>query len=141
MRLNLERARPSIADVDNSRILPRPLQHSLAACGQPLQMHARGFVRTVLTPHHAEDAEFGERGLAFSEKLLDLFVFVGSQAVLPEGLRRKSRSQGSGHGEALLSHFRGRVGRELWGCHEKIPGHKLPLKSIRGLPSGKISPR
>jgi len=29
-------------------------------------------------------------GFALPEKLFDLFVFVGSEAVLPEGLRRKT---------------------------------------------------
>ena len=111
MRLNLERACPAVTDVDNSSILPRSLQHSLAARGQPLQMYARGFIGTVLAPHHAEDAEFGERGLASSEEFFDILVLVGREAMLSEGLRGKNRSQGSGHGEILLSHLERRLCR------------------------------
>src|ERR1022692_5067888 len=67
----------------------------------------------MLAPHHAEDAKFGERRLASAEQVLDLFVLVGSKAVLPEGLRREGRSHGSGHGEVLLSHLAGRLGRAI----------------------------
>jgi hypothetical protein len=45
----------------------------------------------VLAPHHAEDPEFGERGLAVPQKLFNLFVFAGSEAVLPDDLGRKGR--------------------------------------------------
>jgi hypothetical protein len=69
-------------------------------------MYARRFIRAVLAPHHAEDAEFGECRLALAEKLLDLLVFFGREAVLPESLRRKGRGQRGSHGELLLSHFR-----------------------------------
>ncbi len=101
MRLDLEGAGPAVADVDDAGVLARPLQHALAARGQALQVHARRFVGAVLAPHHAEDAEFGERGLAPAEQLLDLLVFVGREAVLPEGFRGKGRGQGSGHGKSF----------------------------------------
>jgi hypothetical protein len=74
-------------------------------------MDARRFVGAMLAPHHAEDAEFGKRGLTLSEKVLDLFVLVGSESVLPEGFRRNGRGYGDGHGETLLSHLAGRLGR------------------------------
>src|ERR1700690_421097 len=64
-------------------------------------MNARRFIGAVLAPHHAEDAEFGDRGLAVAEKLLDLLVFLGREAVLPENLRRKGRSQRGGHGRSF----------------------------------------
>ena len=57
VRLDLERAGPAVADVDDAGVLARPLHHQLAARGQPLQMHARRFVGAVLAPHHAEDAQ------------------------------------------------------------------------------------
>src|SRR5580658_1460361 len=113
VRLDLESAGPAVADVDDPGVLARPLQHALAARGQPLQVHARRFVGTMLAPHHAEYPKFGQRGLAVSQKLLDLFVLIGSKAVLPEGLRRKSRSHGGGHGETLLSHLARRLGRAI----------------------------
>ncbi len=69
VRFDLERAGPAVADVDDAGVLSRALQDELAARGQPLQVHARGFVGAVLAPHHAEDAEFGQGGLASAEKL------------------------------------------------------------------------
>ena len=50
-------------------------------------MYSRRFVGAMFAPHHAEDAEFGERGFASAEKVSDLLVFVGREAVLPERLR------------------------------------------------------
>src|SRR3984957_14931497 len=112
VRFDFERAGPAVADVDDAGVLPRSLHHQLAAGGQALQVHARRFVGTVLAPHHAEDAEFGQRGLAVAQKLLDFFVLVRRKPVLPEDFRSGRRSQGSGHEEPLLSHFGAREGRK-----------------------------
>ena len=60
MRLNLERASPAVADVDNPCILSRPLKHATAMRRQPLQMDPRGFVRAVFAPHHTENSELSE---------------------------------------------------------------------------------
>ena len=103
---DLEGASPAVSDIDNARVLSRTLQHSLAARGQAFQVHARRFVGTVLAPHDAEDAEFGEGGLSMPEKLFDLFVLIRSKAVLPDDVQRKGRGDGSCHGEILLSHLR-----------------------------------
>jgi hypothetical protein len=111
VRLDFESTGPTVSDIDDAGIFSRSLQDALAARGQPLQMDARGFVGTMFAPHHAEDAELGERWFAFSKKLLDLFVFVRSKAVLPEGLRRKGMGYRGSHGEALLSHLAGPLGR------------------------------
>jgi hypothetical protein len=44
--------------------------------------------------------------------------------VLPESLRREGRSHGGGHGESLLSHLRGRLGRATTTlCHQGFAGH------------------
>ena len=67
MRFDFEGACPAIADVDNARILARSLQDKLATRRQPLQVNARRFVRTMLAPHHAENAEFGQGRLAIAE--------------------------------------------------------------------------
>src|ERR1700722_13514897 len=101
VRLDLESAGPAVANVDDAGVLSWPLQHDLAARGQALQMDARRLVGAVLAPHHAEDPQFGQRWLAPAEKLLDLLVLVRGEAVLPEGLRRKGRGQGSGHGKSF----------------------------------------
>src|SRR5271170_7282751 len=116
VRLDLEGARPAVANVDDAGILPRTLQNALAPRRQAPQVNPRRLVGTVLAPHHAEYAEFRQRGLALSKKLLDPLVFVESEAMLPEGLRRESRSHGGGHGGTLLSHLAGRLGRANF-CH------------------------
>ena len=97
----LEGAGPAVANVDDSRVLSGPLQHALAARRQSLQMNARRLVGAMLAPHHTENAEFGDRWLAPAEQLLDFFVLIRSQAVLPDSLRRKGRGQGSGHGKSF----------------------------------------
>src|ERR1700693_4695251 len=113
MRLDFESAGPAITDVDNAGVLTRPLQHTAAACGQAFQVHARGFVGAVLAPHHAEDAKLGKRWLASAEKLLDLFVLIEREAMLPEGFRSKCKCRGRGHGRVnLLSHFGAQEDRE-----------------------------
>ena len=68
MRFDLEGACPSIADVDDAGILPGPLHHQFAARRQPFQMHARRFIRAVLAPHHAENAQLGEGGFASAQQ-------------------------------------------------------------------------
>src|SRR5208283_2008393 len=89
VRFDLESASPAVANVDDARVLARSLQHALAARGQPLQVHSRRFVRAMFAPHDAEDSQLGQRRLAVTQELLDFFVLVGSQSVLPESLRRK----------------------------------------------------
>src|SRR5260370_18747646 len=88
VRLDFERAGPAVADVNDAGIFPRPLHDQLTARGQTPQVNARRLIRTVLAPHHAEDAEFGPRGFASAEQLLDFFEFFRSEAVLPDHLRR-----------------------------------------------------
>ena len=105
VRFDLERAGPAVADVDDAGVLSRALHDALAARGQPLQVDARGFVGAVLAPHHAEDAEFGQGGLASAQKLADFLVFVERESVLPDGFRGKGRGQRGRHGGVLLSHF------------------------------------
>src|ERR1022692_594788 len=105
VRFDLEGAGPSISYVDDARVLARPLHDASAAGGQPLQMYAGRLVGAVLAPHHAENAEFGDSGLTSAEKLFDLLVLFGREAVLPDDLRSDDKSRGSGHGEILLSHL------------------------------------
>src|SRR5271157_648281 len=94
VRFDFEGAGPALADVNDAGILARSLQDTLAARRQPFQMYARGLVGTVLAPHHAEDAEFGERGLAAAEKLPDLVEFIGREAVLAQDFRGNGHQRG-----------------------------------------------
>jgi len=97
VRLDLESARPTIADINDASIFPWPLHNQLAACGQTFQVNARRLIGAVLAPHHAENSEFGPRGLASAEKLLDFFEFFRSEAVLPDHLRRNGSNRRGGH--------------------------------------------
>ena len=104
MRFDLECARPSIANIDDASILPGTLNHELAAGRQSFQVHTRRLVRTMLTPHHAENSELGDGRLASAQKPFDFLVLVRSDSVLPDDFRGDGRGQGRGHGEYLLSH-------------------------------------
>ena len=59
--LDLEGAGPAVAHVDDAGVFARPLDDAVALGGQTLEMDAAGLVGAVLAPHHAVDAEFGER--------------------------------------------------------------------------------
>ena len=80
VRLDLENRRQPVADVDRAGILARPLQDAAARGGQRPQVHARALVAAVLGPHHREDAELGEVGLA-AHQLADAVVLLGGDAV------------------------------------------------------------
>src|SRR5260370_26100586 len=104
VRFDLERASPTVADIDDAGVLARPLDHQLAACGQAFQMYARRLVRAVLAPHHAEDTELGERRLA-AERVLDALVLIRRNAVIGDDFRSNRDGPRSGHRRmSLLSH-------------------------------------
>ena len=58
--LHLEHGGEPVADVDHARVLARSVDHPRRLRRQLLQPDARGFVRAMLRPHHAEHAEFGQ---------------------------------------------------------------------------------
>src|SRR5208282_3182322 len=105
VRFDFEGAGPSIANVDDARVLARPLYNAPAARGQAFQMHAGRFIGAMLAPHHAENSQFGDGRLTPAEKLLDLLVFFRREAVLADNFWGDGKSRGSGHEEALLSHL------------------------------------
>src|ERR1700674_5778799 len=127
MRLDFECAGPAVADVNDSGILPRPLHHQLAAGRQALQVNARRLIRTVLAPHHAEDAKFGPRGLASAEQLLDFFEFIRSEAVLPDHLRRNSNTDRRGGHQGIFIVASPPIFR-MWILTKSVwSGHSCPL--------------
>src|SRR5581483_1067784 len=107
MRFDLEGAGPAIANVDDAGILPRALHNQFAASWQPLEMNSRRFIRAVLAPHHAENAQLGERGFASTQQALDFVVLIGSQAVLPNELRGDVQS-------CRRSHWVGKLYCRIW---------------------------
>ncbi len=62
--LDLEHGGLAVADIDDAGILARPADDARPCGRQAPQPFARGFVGAVLAPHHREDAELGEVGLA-----------------------------------------------------------------------------
>ena len=80
VRLDLENGRQPVADIDGAGVLARSLQHAAARGRQRLQVDARALVAAVLGPHHREDAELGEVGLA-AHQLADAVVLIGGDAV------------------------------------------------------------
>jgi hypothetical protein len=57
VRFDLERDRGAVAEVEDSRVLARPLEHALARRGEPLQERGGVFVAAVLRPEEGEDRE------------------------------------------------------------------------------------
>ena len=84
--LDLEGAGPAVAHVDDAGVLTRPLHHAFAFGGEPLEVHAAGFVGAMFAPHDAVNAEFGERGDAAQCGLYPA-VLIRGDAVLGQQLR------------------------------------------------------
>jgi len=57
VRLDLERDRGAVAEVENSRIFARPLEHALARRGESLQEGGGVLVAAVLRPEERKDRE------------------------------------------------------------------------------------
>src|SRR5581483_6829084 len=72
VRLDLERHRRAFPEVEDAGVLARPLQHALAAGGQPLQKRRRVLVPAVLRPEEREDRELEVVRVA-PEELVDPF--------------------------------------------------------------------
>jgi hypothetical protein len=70
VRLDLERHRLAVAEVDDAGVLARPLQNALARRRQALQERRRVLVAAVLRPEQREDRELEVVRLS-PEKALD----------------------------------------------------------------------
>src|SRR5262245_3695000 len=84
VRLDFEDRCEAIADIHGAGVLTGPLQHLRTLCGERPQVHTRALVTAVLRPHHREDAEFGQIGLA-PEEFHDALVLVALEAVAFDG--------------------------------------------------------
>src|SRR5262249_38919474 len=102
VRFDFEGAGPAIADVDDAGIFSGSLHYALAPRGKPLQVHARRLVRAVLAPHHTENTQLGQRGLA-TKQVEDFLVLVRRNAVIADNFGR------NGSGGSILRHARGTV--------------------------------
>src|SRR6185503_15794992 len=88
--------RPSFADIDDSRVLARSLQHALAAGRQAFQMNTRRLVGAVLTPHHAEDSELGKGGFT-PKQGFDALEFLRRDSVATQYFGSNCRDRRGGH--------------------------------------------
>src|ERR1700758_2346572 len=69
----------------------------------------------MLAPHHAENAEFGKRGCASAQQLLDLGVLLGREPMLPDEFRSDGWILGLGHGWKLYCRMKkGRCSLSRW---------------------------
>ena len=66
--LDLERDREPVAEVEDARVLARPLQHALAVARQPPQQERRVLVAAVLRPEEREDRELEVVRLALEQR-------------------------------------------------------------------------
>jgi hypothetical protein len=57
VRLDLERDRRPVAEVEDARVLARPLEDALACRRQPFEERRRVLVAAVLRPEEGEDRE------------------------------------------------------------------------------------
>ena len=78
--LHLEHAGVAIADVDDARILARPLDDPWRRGRQAPQMLSRRFVRALLVPHRRDDAQL-RKAWGAADEGDECGVFVGLQAV------------------------------------------------------------
>ncbi len=118
MRFHLEDAGLAIVDIDDAGVFARAADDARAGHRELAQMFARGFVRAVLRPHDAENAELDIVRLA-AETVEDDLVFVRLQAIFG-GL--------FGHG----FHFGGGLGAH--GAHIGDSGPDVSPKTFKRFP-------
>jgi len=93
VRLDLERDRLALAEVDHARVLARSLQNALTRGRESLQEPRRMLVAAVLRPEQREDRQLEVVGLPL-EQLDDARVLgVGEAERLVERLFRDSRQE------------------------------------------------
>ena len=91
VRLDLERDRLALAEVDHPRVLARPLQHALARARQALEQARRVLVAAVLRPEQREDRQLEVIRVA-PEQLADSRVLeIGEAECLVQRLIRDPR--------------------------------------------------
>ena len=95
VRFDFEGSDKAIADVHNAGVFARTLHDEFAARGEALQVYFARFVGAVLAPHHGENAEFGDVGIA-AEDFLDARVFLWRYAVFGGDLGSDSNFRASG---------------------------------------------
>jgi hypothetical protein len=93
VRLDLERDRDAVAEVDHARVLAGALQDSLAARGKPAEEVGGVLVPAVLRPEQREHGEL-EVVRRTAEKLLDTVELAVGEPEAPVK-RFRDRAQGA----------------------------------------------
>jgi hypothetical protein len=93
VRLDLERDRLALAQIDHARVLARPLQYALPGRGEPLQQPRRVLVPAVLGPEQREDRQLEVIGLALQQIDDARVLGVGEAERLVQRLFRDSRQE------------------------------------------------
>ena len=91
--LDLERDREAVAEVENARVLPWPLEHTLPVARQPLQQQRRMLVAAVLRPEKREDRELEVVRVACEERADALVLPVGQAEGAMERLFRDAAQE------------------------------------------------
>src|SRR5260370_36527665 len=94
VRFDFESGDEAVADVHDAGVFARALHDELAARWEALQVNFARFVRAVLAPHHAENAQFGNVRVA-PKDLLNARIFLARYAVFGGDLRSDSDFGGS----------------------------------------------
>ena len=133
VRLDLERDRLALAEVEHAGVLARPLQHALARRGQPLQQRRGVLVAAVLGPEQREDRELEVVRLPFEKTPDPLELAVREPERAVQRLFRNLR-QGASVSRASDGTVRS-VTRSYWfliGLARRDLGRVLPLHQGRG---------
>jgi hypothetical protein len=95
VRLDLERDRLALAEVDHAGVLARPLEHALTRRRQTLQERRRVLVAAMLGPQQREDRELEVVRLAFEKTPDPLELAVGEPERAVQRLFRNLRQEAS----------------------------------------------
>jgi len=95
VRLDLERDRLALAEVEHAGVLARPLEDALAGRRQPLQQRRRVLVAAMLGPEQREDRELEVVRLAFEKTPDSLELAVSKPERAVQRLFRNLRQEAS----------------------------------------------
>ena len=127
--LDLEADRESVSQIEDARVLARPLKHARAGRRQSLQEQRRMLVAAVLRPEEGEDRELEVVRIALEQRADSLELSVGeTECAMERGFRHAAQG-------ASLAARRGRLGR---GRREREAAGRARLGSLeRCAPTGR----
>ena len=94
VRLDLERDRLAVADIDHARVLTRPQQNAFPTGGKPFQQKGRMLVAAVFRPEKREHRELEVVRVAVEQPADAVELLVGQPQRTVERLFRRDLRQG-----------------------------------------------